>query len=495
MVCGRRSRSRARLASGGRRPPVCGALPAARRVGVRGARPAAGRHPPRGGRPRGGEPRLGGAAGPRRRGGAPLPDFPDTLAVVVGALPSAALGNGLRAAFGDGTFLVAPALVLVAWAVVATVLTAWSSGGRTRPGGATVTDFLNHIPLAGDRVILGLALLAVVGVSVAVIERRSTGWRRTGLVVAVVASMATAGALVNTSLHAYPTVGDLTGTPTLPGRRAAAPDEQPRAGTRRVGADLRAGHRVTLRRLRRAGLLPPQYFSEPQRRFPVVYLLRGNPRAEPPTGSTRGRPRRRGCPSRGPASRSSSSCPTVLQSSPATASASTPSRRATPRPTSTKDVVAAVDSPAADHARRGTSHRRHLDRRVLRPQPRPQAPGRLLGGPRLLGETVCAAGPLQGGNQTLFAGSPDWQQQVAANSPAKYWRAARPEPSRPRSGWTSAPRTSPRWDPHPGRSPQVLKAKGFTVEYHASVRAATTSATWTPGLQESLPWAAARLGA
>jgi len=56
----------------------------------------------------------------------PRSQLPDTLAVVVGALPSAALGDGLRAAFGDGTFLVAPALVLVAWAVVATVLTAWT---------------------------------------------------------------------------------------------------------------------------------------------------------------------------------------------------------------------------------------------------------------------------------------------------------------------------------------------------------------------------------
>ena len=50
-----------------------------------------------------------------------------------------------------------------------------------------MTEFLNHIPLAGNRVVLGLALLALLGVSVAVIERRSAGRRRTGLVVAVVA--------------------------------------------------------------------------------------------------------------------------------------------------------------------------------------------------------------------------------------------------------------------------------------------------------------------
>jgi ABC-2 type transport system permease protein len=59
---------------------------------------------------------LGGVVVPRSQ----LP----ALAGVVGALPSAALGDGLRAAFGDATFLAGPALVLLAWAVVATVLTA-----------------------------------------------------------------------------------------------------------------------------------------------------------------------------------------------------------------------------------------------------------------------------------------------------------------------------------------------------------------------------------
>jgi ABC-2 type transport system permease protein len=62
---------------------------------------------------------LGGVVVPRSQ-------LPDALAGVVGALPSAALGDGLRAAFGEGTFVAGPALVLLAWAVVATVLTAWT---------------------------------------------------------------------------------------------------------------------------------------------------------------------------------------------------------------------------------------------------------------------------------------------------------------------------------------------------------------------------------
>jgi ABC-2 type transport system permease protein len=43
---------------------------------------------------------------------------------VVSALPSAALGTGLRTAFIDGAFPLVPVLVLAAWAAVGTVLTA-----------------------------------------------------------------------------------------------------------------------------------------------------------------------------------------------------------------------------------------------------------------------------------------------------------------------------------------------------------------------------------
>ena len=128
-----------------------------------------------------------------------------------------------------------------------------------------MTDFLNHIPLAGNRVILGLALLALVGVSVAVIERHSTGWRRTGLVVAVVASMATAGALVNTSLHAYPTVGDLTGTPRFPDVEQLHPTsnlELERGASARISVPDTASHFGVFDA---QVYLPPQYFSEPQR--------------------------------------------------------------------------------------------------------------------------------------------------------------------------------------------------------------------------------------
>jgi len=56
----------------------------------------------------------------------PRTELPSAISGVVAALPSAALADGLRAAFGSGTLLVGPAFVLVVWAVVATALTTWT---------------------------------------------------------------------------------------------------------------------------------------------------------------------------------------------------------------------------------------------------------------------------------------------------------------------------------------------------------------------------------
>jgi ABC-2 type transport system permease protein len=60
---------------------------------------------------------LGGVVVPRT-------ELPAAVASVVGVLPSAALGDGLRAAFGSGVLLAGPVLVLAAWAVVATAVAA-----------------------------------------------------------------------------------------------------------------------------------------------------------------------------------------------------------------------------------------------------------------------------------------------------------------------------------------------------------------------------------
>jgi ABC-2 type transport system permease protein len=60
---------------------------------------------------------LGGVVVPRTQ-------LPAGVASVVGLLPSAALGDGLRAAFGSGVLLAGPVLVLAVWALVATAVAA-----------------------------------------------------------------------------------------------------------------------------------------------------------------------------------------------------------------------------------------------------------------------------------------------------------------------------------------------------------------------------------
>ena len=60
---------------------------------------------------------LGGVVVPRT-------ELPAAISGVVGVLPSAALGDGLRAAFGSGALLAGPVLILAAWAVVATAVAA-----------------------------------------------------------------------------------------------------------------------------------------------------------------------------------------------------------------------------------------------------------------------------------------------------------------------------------------------------------------------------------
>jgi ABC-2 type transport system permease protein len=62
---------------------------------------------------------LGGVVVPRT-------ELPAGLSGFVSALPSAALGDGLRAALGSGTLQVGPVVVLIAWAAGATALTAWT---------------------------------------------------------------------------------------------------------------------------------------------------------------------------------------------------------------------------------------------------------------------------------------------------------------------------------------------------------------------------------
>lgn len=57
---------------------------------------------------------LGGVVVPRQL-------MPEPISTIIGALPSAALGDGLRGAFLSGGFDAGAALVLLAWGLAATV--------------------------------------------------------------------------------------------------------------------------------------------------------------------------------------------------------------------------------------------------------------------------------------------------------------------------------------------------------------------------------------
>ena len=121
--CRRRRRSRARLASRARRPPVCGALPPPRHVGLRRARAAAGRHPAGRGRPGAWRTSSGSCCSSSAASSCPAPSSPTASPLSSALLPSA--GARRRPPGGVRRRRVPRrAGVLVAWAVVATALAA-----------------------------------------------------------------------------------------------------------------------------------------------------------------------------------------------------------------------------------------------------------------------------------------------------------------------------------------------------------------------------------
>jgi S-formylglutathione hydrolase FrmB len=105
--------------------------------------------------------------------------------------------------------------------------------------------------------------------------------------------------------------------------------------------------------------------------------------------------------------------------------------------------------------------------------------------------TVCEPDAIEGGTETLF-GTPDWQQQAAANSPADYWRSL--DPATSPAMWLDVGEDESEVGPPLQAFAEELSSAGFTVEFHARP-GGHDFGTWTPALQESLPWAAARLGA
>ena len=240
--------------------------------------------------------------------------------------------------------------------------------------------------------------------------------------------MATAGALVNTSLHAYPTVGDLTGTPRFPDVEQLHPTsnlELERGASARISVPDTASHFGVFDA---QVYLPPQYFSEPQRRFPVVILTHGNP-GRSTDWLDEGSAAQTGLTVAQSGHPVILVMPTVLQEPYGDSLCVDTALEGNAETYVVKDVVAAADAqlrtmPGAAHRAIGGFSMGGFCALNLGLK-HPDVFSVVLAFSAL---TVCEPDAIEGGNETLF-GTPDWQQQVAANSPADYWRSLDPATS------------------------------------------------------------------
>ncbi len=161
--------------------------------------------------------------------------------------------------------------------------------GRTHPGPVRGAA---SVPVVGPVPLLTLALLAVVA-GAAARGARSRAQRRAGvrrgstvllLVLALLGAGATAADAVNTGFGYLPRVGDVLELPAGGGpwpEVTAAALTDPRAAVRYpdggvLALPVAAGG-TGLRDAPALVWLPPQYFTSPTERFPVVYLFHGAP--------------------------------------------------------------------------------------------------------------------------------------------------------------------------------------------------------------------------
>jgi S-formylglutathione hydrolase FrmB len=354
-----------------------------------------------------------------------------------------------------------------------------------------VTDLLFRIPLVGFQVIVGLALVGLAGVALTVVARDSVGWRRTGAVVAVVGLLAAGAAAVNTRIYAYPTAGSLTGSPQFP-----MVDRLP--ATSNVELEQGAAARISVPDTRsHFGVfdaqvyLPPQYFREPNRRFPVVILTHGNP-GQSTEWLDDGSAAQTGLAVAQAGHPVILVMPTVLQEPDGDSLCVDTASQGNAETYVVQDVVAAADTQLRTMT--GAAHRAiggfsmggfcALNLGLKHPD----VFSVILSFSAL---TVCEPDAVDGGNEGLF-GTPDWEQRVAENSPDDYWPYLDPKTAPPM--WLDVGDEESSVLPPLKEFAEEMSAAGFTVAYHERP-GGHDFATWTPALQESLPWAAARLGA
>lgn len=354
-----------------------------------------------------------------------------------------------------------------------------------------MTDALAGIPLSGTRVVITMAALALLGAAVSVGAQRSAGWRRAGVVAAVVGVAGAAAAVVNTTLDAYPTFGVLIGRPQYPMVDRLHPTsnvELERGAAARISVPDTASH---FGAFDAQVYLPPQYFTERDRRFPVVVLTHGNPgRSTDWLGS--GSAAETGLAVARAGHPVILVMPTVLQEPDGDSLCVDTQSQGNAETYVVKDVVAAADTQLrtiadARHRAIGGNSMGGFCALNLGLK-HPDVFSAILAFSAL---TVCEPDVIDGGNEALF-GTPDWEQRVAANSPADYWPELDPKAAPPM--WLDVGEDEVTVLPPLEEFADTLSGAGFTVEYHARPGGHDFD-TWTPALQEALPWAAARLGA
>jgi S-formylglutathione hydrolase FrmB len=306
----------------------------------------------------------------------------------------------------------------------------------------------------------------------------------------LVFGVGTGADVANTHWAYYDNAADLLGVPTYPTVDGTASggnvEPQPNGAVFKITVPDSASHFGVFE----ANVwLPPQYFTNPREHFPVMLLLHGNP-GQSTDWLTSG-----GAAATGLSVANSGHpvilvMPTVLQNGVTGDSLCLDTvAQGNAETYVTQDVVKAVDGQL---------------RTVVDPKSRGIG-GLSMGGycalnlglkhPDLFsvvldfsGDTSPVTDTLSGGLPALFGAN--WQQQVTANSPDKYYTQL--DPKKGPVLWMDCGTSDPNL-PYMQTFAGQLKGKGFTVEFHTRP-GNHDFATWTAGLKDALPWAAQKLG-
>jgi hypothetical protein len=248
-----------------------------------------------------------------------------------------------------------------------------------------VTDVLSSIPLVGWGPIITIAALAVVCLIIAILLwRNHKVWRWVFVALFLIVGLGAAGDWANTHWAKYDTAADLFGIPNYPtvDGNVSGPNVKPQPN----GAVIEINVPDTQSKFGNFPAkvwLPPQYFTDTRALFPVVILAHGNPsdnsawlQASNAAGTG--------------LKAAQSGKPVILVMPQVLQNTITGDSLCVDTQSQRRDLHhpgrhRRCRQAAPHHAgRQAPRHRGHVDGRVLRAEPRPQAPRPVLRRARLL---------------------------------------------------------------------------------------------------------------